>query len=352
MCICKRDRSRTLLARLTVSRCIFMIDPTLTRSLARAHCAHERTVSETTVSLSPTVDQPDEYSGDTMMSRAELRVISRLSARVNVLPVIARADSLTDESLCAVKVAVRQGLQQAGLGFGVFSASERREEPHSQSPSQEEVTDSLHNGVNDSPHHAENGDSHGITSGDIEKDRVSRAVIRLKGARASRSRSRSRRDLSSIALDEREPHYPDEADEETVANIRFSAHAVTKVNLDTLLPFALITPELPSSPQPRRPRPATADSRYSFNHEDSEGTSSPVEAATPQDSPTIARKSAVSIIPPESLRGVFTRRFRWGTVDVLDPEHCDFAALRTAILLTHMKVCLHHITWPPCRSRI
>jgi len=42
--------------------------------------------------------------------------------------------------------------------------------------------------------------------------------------------------------------------------------------------------------------------------------------------------------PPADLKGVFTRKFRWGTVDVLDPNHCDFAALRTAVLSTHLKV--------------
>ena len=314
-----------------------MIDPTLTRSVTRGQFVHERTVSEATISPFPTVDQFNEYSGDIMMSPAELRVISRLSTRVNVLPVIAKADSLTDESLFAVKTAVRKGLRQAGLGFGVFSATNPRAELHSQSSSQEEVTNGLHNGVNGTAHHIENGDSHGATDGDTEKERASRTVITLKGTRVSRSRSRSRRDLSSIALDEREPQYPDETEEETVANIRFSAQTVTKVNLDTLLPFALIAPEASNSPQPQRLRPTSSDSDYSLSHEDAEGTSSPVEAATTH-SPMASRKSAVSIIPQESLRGVFTRKFRWGTVDVLNPEHCDFAALRTAILLTHMKV--------------
>ncbi|THG94249.1 hypothetical protein EW145_g8178, partial [Phellinidium pouzarii] len=41
---------------------------------------------------------------------------------------------------------------------------------------------------------------------------------------------------------------------------------------------------------------------------------------------------------PRDLKGVFVRRFRWGVVDVLDPMHCDFAALRTAVLSTHFKV--------------
>ena len=48
--------------------------------------------------------------------------------------------------------------------------------------------------------------------------------------------------------------------------------------------------------------------------------------------------SIVGSAAPESLRGVFTRAFRWGTVDVLNPAHCDFAALRVAVLSTHMKV--------------
>ncbi|KAN0087630.1 Septin domain containing protein [Tylopilus felleus] len=321
-----------------VHLCIFMIDPTLTRT--RGQVVHERSVSETTISLSPATDQPVEYSGDIMMSPAELRVIKRLSARANVLPVIAKADSLTDESLSAVKTAVREGLRYAGLGFGVFSAPNLKEEPHSQSP-QEEVANGLHNGINGAAHHAENGDT-GVAHDDTENERVSRTIITLKGTRTARSRSRSRRDLSSIAQDERQPQHPDETEEESVANIRFSAKTVTKVNLDTLLPFALIAPELSSTPQPRRIRPATADSKCSLYQDDTEGASSPVERATTPDVPTPSRKSTVLTPPPESLKGVFTRKFRWGTVDVLDPAHCDFAALRTAILLTHMKVLKIH----------
>jgi hypothetical protein len=37
-------------------------------------------------------------------------------------------------------------------------------------------------------------------------------------------------------------------------------------------------------------------------------------------------------------RGKFTRTFRWGAMDVLDPNHCDFIHLRTAIF-HHMRVC-------------
>ena len=72
-----------------------------------------KTRSETTVSNPPDL-VPDTSSGESddeesnaalTMSPAEIRVIRRLSTRTNVLPVIARADSLTDEKLLAVKSA-------------------------------------------------------------------------------------------------------------------------------------------------------------------------------------------------------------------------------------------------------
>lgn len=50
----------------------------------------------------------------------EVDTIRRLSARVNVLPVVARADILSNDRLSAVKVAIRRDLADAGIGFGIF----------------------------------------------------------------------------------------------------------------------------------------------------------------------------------------------------------------------------------------
>ncbi|KIK99863.1 hypothetical protein PAXRUDRAFT_822315 [Paxillus rubicundulus Ve08.2h10] len=339
-----------------VHLCIFMIDPSsvMSKNPRRGQSSlPEKTVSETTISLSspivasPQADQPGEYLGDLVMSPAELRVIRRLSTRVNVLPVIAKADSLTDETLSAVKKAVRVGLEQAHLDFGVFSGPKPRDETFSQPLSEEgaTATNGQYHGANGtakntSSHDQQNGDSHAATEVDVTKERTSRSVITLKGTRMTRSRSRSRRDLSAVAQDEREPQYPDETDEESVANIRFSAQTVTRTHLDTLLPFAFIAPEPFSSPRPRQLSPITPESHYPF---DTPGAPTPVpETPISPESPIVSRKSAVFHAPPESLRGVFTRKFRWGTVDVLNPEHCDFAALRTAVLLTHMKVLKVH----------
>jgi hypothetical protein len=34
---------------------------------------------------------------------------------------------------------------------------------------------------------------------------------------------------------------------------------------------------------------------------------------------------------------IFVRRFKWATVDVLNPRHCDFVLLRAVILGSHFK---------------
>jgi hypothetical protein len=93
-----------------------MIDPSSVMSIAARRALSSlptRARSETTVSyhtppdLVPDISSADDSDDDSeaplTMSPAEIRVIRRLSARSNVLPVIAHADSLTDEKLLAVK---------------------------------------------------------------------------------------------------------------------------------------------------------------------------------------------------------------------------------------------------------
>ena len=84
------------------SRRAFSTIPTKTRS--------ETTVSNRSppdlVSDTSSEDESDDEDDDSKlmtMSPTEIRVIRRLSARVNVLPVISRSDSLTDEKLLAIK---------------------------------------------------------------------------------------------------------------------------------------------------------------------------------------------------------------------------------------------------------
>jgi hypothetical protein len=167
-----------------------------------------------------------------------------------------------------------------------------------------------------------------------DEDRDTRTVIKLRSTRRGRnpSRSRSRRDLSeAAAADIRRPVSPDANDSESVANIRFSAHIVAKTDLTSLMPFALIAPE----PNKRRQRAETSSESIPSSMRDRSYS----EIDTVPDTPSShARNYSFLHGRPDDLKGVFIRKFRWGTVDVLNPSHCDFSALRTAVFSTHLKV--------------
>lgn len=312
--------------------CIYMIDPTSVMSASARQALSSlptMTRSETTISYRPpdlssvsdgTSSDVDDDEGDDKltMSPAELRIIRRLTTRANVLPVIARADSLTDDRLTAVKRAVHKELHDAGLDFGVFGP------PGFDYPPDE-------NGHGPTYDPADDPDGKPNEDG----ERKSRPVIKLRANRhpvVGRSRSRSRRDFD----DTEDPLSPDT---DSVANVRFSARIIAKMDLSDVLPFALIAPEQVQKKAlkpPSHSENGITDNESSVISPSEDGHSlsnghgplSPIE------------RSKVPYLqgPPADLKGVFLRKFRWGVVDVLDPNHCDFAALRTAVLSTHMKL--------------
>lgn len=312
--------------------CIYMIDPAsvMTASARRALSGLPiKTRSETTISprnppeLIPDTssgdDSDDEVKEELTMSAAEIRVLRRLAERINILPVIARADSLTDERVHAVKAAVRRSLSGAGLGFGVFDET-------SQS-SASDVRASM-----------DTASTSAADEEESEDDRQSRPVIKLRMPRMGRksSHSRSHRDLSQVAEDPRRPVSPDTTDPDTVANVRFSAQAVAKADLKSLMPFALIAPESNIHRHRQLSNASQASSPRSACETPVDGPDLSVPP-TPV-STTGSKHTSYYQGPPEDLKDQFVRKFRWGTIDVLNPTHCDFAALRTVVLSTHMKV--------------
>ncbi|KAF9533140.1 septin family protein [Crepidotus variabilis] len=333
--------------------CIYMVDPaSIMTSEARRITSGipTKTRSETTVSNRTPPDLvPDTSSGDDdtddeesneklTMSPAEIRVIQRLSAKTNILPVIARADSLTDEKLDAVKEAIRTGLSEAGIDLGVFEPAKKVD--HTATPKRATRFAMGEPDANERAESGDDGDSEPEDEADEEGERTSRPVIKLRPTRHGKnlSRSRSRRDLSEAAkADIRRPVSPDDA--ESVANVRFSAHIVAKTDLTSLMPFALIAPE----PNKHRPRPDSVaeslvgsmippDNQLSENgHSLDTVPSTPASVHSP-------RNYAFLQSRPEDLKGVFVRKFRWGMVDVLNPNHCDYAALRTTVFSTHLKL--------------
>jgi hypothetical protein len=183
---------------------------------------------------------------------AEINTIRRLSARVNVLPVIARADILSNERLAAVKMAIRRDLADAGIGFGIFDM------------------DNHYQHIKDDLPPSMNGDSMNCYSGN--------------------------------------PNGPS-----TSTNNSPPTSPITPSLLR--LPYALISPDIYSHSDgvPRIPL-----SRHEL---------------VIQYTPSQHRAHSSSTI----VRGKFIRTYRWGSMDVLDPNHSDFLPLRTAIF-HHMEV--------------
>lgn len=287
------------------------------------------------------VDTDSSPSSLTMLP-SELRVIRRLAERVNVLPVIGRADSLTDDKLRAVKATLKRELYEADLSFGVFTPEPVKfsQPSFSRDGGALRADGKLSNGNGHPTGDAAESDS----ESDDDEDDVpsSRPVITLRSGRQSapprRSRSRSRLELSEEA---REPQSPDPLDPESIANVRFSASTVARSDLSPLLPFAIIAPE---RCRRHRPKPSAEESVKDVASENAQSLLTNSNSDSPV-TPAVKGQSWPPVVsPPDDLKGVFVRRFRWGTVDVLDPTHCDFAALRTAVLSTHMKVGLVFIS--------
>lgn len=365
-----------------------MIDPAsvMTDTARRGQSSFPAKVrSETTVSYKPpdlssmseetdSEDEDENNDSNLSMSPVDVRVLRRIAARANVLPIVARADSLTDAKLAAVRKAIRRDLQAADIDFGVFGpVSDDPKSPDGQNGANgHKHANSISNASEVSAEPSTNGNGTSVGHGTPEpseentkiqeqeepeqaqRERPSRPVIKLRPTRLARrpSRSRSRLEMSEMALAEDPNSLELVNDTESVASVRFSAHIIAKTDLSAQLPFALITPEharrrhskvlaaSPSSvnghgaagePASRRASTVVAPS------EDGHGAvTSPVSPSTPAS----LRQYPYLQGPPADLRGVFVRRFRWGTVDVLNPEHCDFPAMRTAVMSTHIKVCL------------
>ena len=234
-------------------RCIYFLDPDAivppsairppAPLLPRSHASSvsqsdaEPVILEPPVTTNPLLRRP-------VLPQAEINIIRTLSSRVNVLPVIARADTLTNERLAAIKLAVRRDLADAGIGFGIFDL-----EPHAATNGDTKTFNGLSNGSSSSP------------SSSSPTSPVTPSFLRL--------------------------------------------------------PYALISPDCYSHSDGVNRQPLA---RHEL-----------VLQYTP------GRPSSPNALSTKLVRGKFTRGYRWGFLDVLDPNHSDFLPLRQAIF-HHMQV--------------
>ena len=217
------------------------------RTSSFSHTDSDPVILEPPVTTNPILCRP-------ALPAVEINTIRRLSARVNVLPVIARADTLTNDRLTAVKMAVRRDLAEAGIGFGIFDMDTH---PHYQ--------------------HRKDVAESGLP--------IKSEVVNGYGTHTTRSSPGQPSPPTSPA---------------TPSFLR--------------LPYALISPEIYSHSDGVTRLPL---SRHEL-----------VQQYTPSPHQQCSSKLA---------RGKFTRSYRWGSMDVLDPNQCDFLQLRHAIF-HHMEV--------------
>ncbi|KAI0076352.1 hypothetical protein K474DRAFT_1663200 [Panus rudis PR-1116 ss-1] len=104
-----------------VHLCIYFLDPDQIVPLA------PRAPTNSLSDADPVIlDPPAPLLTRPSLPQSDITSIRRLSQRVNVLPVLARADTLTNDRLAVVKSVIKQDLAKAGIGFGIFD-----NDPHS-----------------------------------------------------------------------------------------------------------------------------------------------------------------------------------------------------------------------------
>jgi len=340
-----------------VHLCLYLIDPASVQSPAQRQRAHQifrasrsysalaNTRSDTPDSSSHHSDYDSDSNESIGLAPSEIRAIKRLANRTNVLPVIARGDTLTNTRLDKVRNAVQRDLARAGVDMRVFGIGE------------DEVPE---RGRKDSRVNEEE-----------------RKVIKIRPTRRP-SRARSTQRDESTGLDASgNPVSP------TSAPTSATGHFIPPVDdamLARMFPLVIIAPDTPkpkrgSDPRATSPKeipasPELPGTPTAITTDDPDLPSAELNGNGKIASPIAASRSPAAYsppaLPPSSWRpgfggssiaqygspasganeggggrtyprDVFTRKYRWGTIDVVDPAHCDVGVLRGAILGSHLK---------------
>ncbi|CAD6890943.1 unnamed protein product [Tilletia caries] len=278
----------------------------------------------------------------------ELSVIKRLAKRVNILPVIGKADLLTDQRLEQVKNGVKRALDEAKVSLGPFS--ERGDQDGEEGAEKEEEEEE-----------EEMGEPSSRGGGAAARRRTKRASVAVGGGRRHISdgeddddddgedvsaapikviRLRSRRDSSlSNATSSANMTTHDSSDVGHGLSAAFggmggggggaAGASVLKKQVAGMVPFAIISPEPPRSIASAAKGAAAAAAAAGVNnaHASAAGISSSTTSSG------FGNETALPSTSSPSL----TRKYRWGVIHVLNPAHCDFATLRTCLLQTHVE---------------
>ena len=312
----------------------------------RSQSAFNRRPSLSSISSDDTSDSSDdegirkESPDRETISPADLRVIKALSNRCNVLPVVARSDTLTDTRLATIKQAIRRDLVGAGLGFGILGdGKEMGFGDQSTSSSSRQRTES----------------NVGMNKDDDDDERQPRQVIQIKSTRRGGKveRSSSRRRMMGLGDEDYEAQdYVVPSPVSMAGDPGVPASPMTpwstysKSDVEGLLPFAILSPELPKPPRRTKIKPKRTGepNTIDLGSEDANEIRQTIPNSSKTDDVPRRRlsvkQSLANLRTTADLQGKYLRQYRWGTIDVMDPNHCDFVALRSAILGLYLNVCI------------
>lgn len=296
-----------------------------------------------------------EYGVDGL-SEMELKILSKMSKLANVLPVIAKADTLSASQLLEVRQAVRISLKAAKIDLGVFDVASTKPKKKRSGPLKKSGS-------------VEFGDGDGEDLNGAADDKENVKVIRLRSRRSYSAmefkrmhQANAEKGQNGHSLQHTEPLFPDEAAdpdalEEQEAHDRFMQS----------MPPAIFVPEptrmhhqhqQQQQQQQQRRKKSSSASKYAIG-EKSPFRVPPVPAIPadlsnssdltdgqqysrseigtamspePEEMPPTPSQQ-LPHAPPASAR--FERNYRWGSASVLDADQCDFGLLRDTILGTH-----------------
>ncbi|KAF8606869.1 hypothetical protein BDV93DRAFT_542496 [Ceratobasidium sp. AG-I] len=386
--------------------CIYLIDPASIQSPSQRQRSSASTKLRPTRSFtairSDTPDNSsDEYDSDASedapaqhrlgVAPAELRAIQRLAKRTNVLPVIAHGDTLTDERLERIRRAVRRDLSRAVdmhvFGIGDENPERGRVDSRPMRPRDDDGSDEERKVIKirstrrpsraraddaDSPTSPSAGPGAGPTI-DTQNMHVVPAVddailanlfpLVLIAPDTPKHKRDAKPNSTSSSSEARDvpPGLESEANGEGSPDMPGTPVAITTDDPD--LPSAELAAGFGS-----RTASNTSTSNKGKNKDlPSMPSRSPSAYATPSALPPSSWRPVLgspfqpggtneprsSLDSPNGasgggggertyVKGVFTRKYRWGTIDVLDPTHCDVGVLRGVVFGSHMKALKTH----------
>ncbi len=299
------------------------------------------------------MQQEDSASSELRLriSAQEQKIIKRLAALANVVPVLSKADLLTEQRCLEVKAAVRRSFKEMGLPVGPYLDADEELLPQNVEEDIETLESPDFRLTHDAPLRRVASTFSDVSDVDPEGaiDGVKRIKLRPRRSFSKSSADRPSKEslaaLKAPTIEKTEPLFGDKFKARMQqSEARPLPRPRTPKEKSNQWPLTLIMPEPtqpavpPHSAIPRNgaavpPVPAIPAQHLAHTRDNSSASDHSLVSAI---SDSLGARGLYQPILPTSAADMakrFQRRYRWGAIDTLNPEHCDFTTLRAALLV-------------------